>query len=497
MEFSWQAVLSMVFTWEVLLAIIGGTLLGLIVGALPGLGSPTGMAIMLPLAFRLEPVTAVALLSSMWASAIYGGSWTAILVNVPGESMSVATAMDGFPMAKQGRAMEALGAATAASFVGGLLGVLVLIIGAPFLIDYVLEFGPPEYVWVNLFALVIIALAQQKGQMLKGLVAASLGLSISLVGIDQVIGIPRYTFGSLYLQSGISFVVAMVGLFGFAEVIAMVRDKGAVSEANSLRGNLWTGVGAVFHHWRTVLLGAGMGGVIGILPGIGGSAANLLAYSEAQRRSKHPETFGKGNVEGVIASESANNAIQGTALIPSLTLGIPGSSSAAILLLALIMQGFQPGRSLFSQNGDLVGAFFLVLILAQFAMLLGGLATLRALSLITLIPREMLVVGVAAICFVGVYSVNNSLWDVLVAVLFGYLGFFMRNQGYPVVGLVVGLILGAMTEQAFIQSLQISDGNYSIFFTRPVSLVLIGLILLFTVLRNVQEWKQRQTTVAS
>lgn len=486
-----SSILSEVFSLSVLMAIIGGSLIGIIVGALPGLGPVTAQAILLPLTFKMSPMAGVAFQGAIWASGVYGGSWTAILLNVPGTSMSVATSFDGHPLAKQGRAFEALGAATSSSFIGGILGVLILMFFSPILVNYVVKFGPPEFVWVNILALVIIAVSF-KGAVWKGLLAGFIGLSLSLFGIDEVIGVPRYTFGTLYLQSGINFVPVMIGLFGFTEIISMLQRRGTISETGELTGSLRMGIMAVFKYWKALLTGLIVGGVVGIIPGIGGSAANLLAYGEAQRRSKEPEKFGKGSLEGIIASESSNNAIEGTALIPTLTLGIPGSASAAILLVVLMMKGFQPGRMLFD-NSNFVMGFFICLLLAQIAMVVVGLIMLRGFSYVTLIPVEMLVTGVAALCFMGVYSLNSSILDVLVAIIFGLFGYFLKKYRFPVVGLVVGLILGGATERAFAQSLAISGGNYSIFFTRPLSIVLVFFIVLLFAMQINKVFKKEKS----
>ena len=479
-------VLSMVMTIDVAMAMLGGAVLGVIVGALPGIGSAATMAILLPISYKMDPITAVSFLSALWAASVYGGSWTAILINVPGESMSVATAFDGYPMTRQGKSLNALGASTMSAFVGGMAGVILLIFGAPFLNEYAVAFGPPEYVWVNVFALLIIAVSM-KGQMLKGIIAGLLGLSLSLFGIDSVLGVPRYTFGTLYMQNGISVLSVMVGLFGFSEIIELARMCGSAPPTGKMRGSLIAGMVTVFKYWKTTAIGIIIGSIIGFLPGIGGTAANLLAYTETKRRSKDPDSFGKGNIEGIIAAETASNAIQGTAMIPALTLGIPGSASAAILLMALIMQGFQPGRMLFQSNPNFVGAFFATQILSQFAMVIIGLAMLPLLSYITRLANEFLTVSVGAFCLIGVYAVNGNLLDVLVAVIFGFVGYFLAKHKFQVVALVVGLLLGAPTEMAFTQSLQISGGDYAIFFTRHLSQVMFGMCLALVALT---QWSQ-------
>ena len=400
--------------------------------------------------------------------------------------MSAATALDGYPLSRQGRALEALGTATMSSFLGGVIGVLILMTLAPVIVDYVVMFGPPEYVWINLLALVIIAVSN-KGNLLKGMLAGFFGLILSLIGIDSVLGVPRYTFGTIYLQNGIDFIPVMVGLFGFAEIISMMQQKGSISETGKLEGSFLEGFKATFRHWKALLIGLVVGSIVGIIPGIGGSAANLLAYGEAQRQSKEPEKFGKGSLEGIIASESSNNAIEGTAMIPTLTLGIPGSSSAAILLVVLMMKGFTPGRMLFSSNGSFVMSFFLCLLIAQLLMVLVGMILMKVFSYITVIPIELLAVSVAALCFMGVYSINRSIYDVLVAVIFGIVGYCLKKYHYPVVGLVVGLILGSSMETSFAQSLAISGGSYLIFFNRPICIALILIILAVFMLPRISE----------
>ena len=486
MNITFQGVISLVMQWDVWIALIAGSIIGLVIGAMPGLGPVTAQAILLPLTFRMGPVAGCAFQGAIWASGVYGGSWTAILINVPGTSMSAATSLDGYPLAKKGRALEALGAASMSSFIGGIVGVLILMLLSPVLVDYVVMFGPPEYVWINMLALVIIAVSN-KGNLLKGLIAGFMGLILSLIGIDSVLGVPRYTFKTIYLQNGIDFIPVMVGLFGFAEIISMMQQKGTISETGSLSGSLVEGFKQTFIHWKTLIVGVVVGAIVGIIPGIGGSAANLLAYGEAQRRSKEPQTFGKGNIEGVIAAESSNNAIEGTAMIPTLTLGIPGSSSAAILLVVLMMKGFTPGRMLFSGDGNFVMSFFICLLIAQVLMIVVGMIMMKIFSYVTIIPIELLSVAVAAVCVMGVYSINKSIWDVLVAVLFGIIGYFLKKYHFPVVGLVVGLILGSATETAFAQSLAMSGNDYSVFFTRPLSIVLIVFILAILVLPSIRD----------
>ena len=459
--------------------LFAGNLLGLLVGALPGIGPVTAMAIFLPFTFKLPSEQSFAFLVALWASGIYAGSWSAILVNVPGTAMSVATCFDGYPMARNGKAMEALGAATVASFLSGIAGAILLLIGAPILAPYVAMFGPPELVWVYILALMLLSTSFGA---LKGAVACLAGLSISLVGVDIVLGVPRYTLGSLYLQGGIDLIPVLIGLFGFTEVIILIRG-GILKDAQSgksyqLSGKLITGVISVFRHWRTLLTGLGIGTIIGALPGIGAAAGNLMAYAEVRRRSKDPESFGKGNVEGVIVAEASNNIVEGTSMLPALLLGIPGSLSGAVMLAALIIQGFDPGRTLMLDK-NFIYDFVLLIISAQVVMLLVGFMFIRGAAYISLLPNNMLAVAIVSLCFIGVYSIKSNIWDVVVAVCLGCIGYFMQRYQFPVIGLVVGLILGSMTEQAMSQSLDISGNSLMIFFNRPVCWVLIGLNGLF------------------
>jgi len=481
MEVTQTNIIGDIFTWHVLLALFGGNVIGLLVGALPGIGPVTSMAIFLPFTFKLPAAQSFAFLVGMWASGIYAGSWSAILVNVPGTSMSVATCFDGYPMARNGRALEALGAATVSSFLSGLAGAILLLIGGPILAPYVVMFGPPELVWIYILALLLLSTSFGA---LKGIVSCLLGLSISMVGIDTVIGVPRYTFGTLYLQDGIDLISALVGIFGFAEVIVLTRGmlgtREALVKGYKLSGNLLTGVISVLRYWRTLVLGLVIGTFIGALPGIGAAAGNLMAYAEAKRRSRRPETFGKGNVEGVIVSEASNNIVEGTSMLPALLLGIPGSLAAAVMLAALIIQGFDPGRTLLLDKG-FIWDFFLLIASAQVAMLIVGFMFMRLAAYISLLPNEMLAVAIAALCFIGVYSVNNSLWDVVVAIVLGCVGYLMRQHDFPVLGLIVGLILGPLIERALSQSLAISGNSFLIFFNRLPSLVLFALNVFFIV----------------
>ncbi|GAB6152142.1 tripartite tricarboxylate transporter permease [Desulfosporosinus burensis] len=481
MNESLMAAFSMAFSFESLVYIFLGVFGGIIVGALPGLTGTMGVAILIPLTFGMQAHEALLLLAGVYNGAMYGGSISAILVNIPGTPSSLATNMDGYPMAQQGKAGRALGLATVGSFIGGTFSVIVLSLAAPKIAQAALMFSNPEYFALAVFGLSIIA-GISGNSILKGLIAGLLGMFLATIGMDPLVGYERYTFGSDRLLGGIDLLPLMIGLFGLSEVMGQVVD---IKEYKVLKQKLTDFVpklSLLAKHWFTILRSSVIGTFIGAVPAAGGPIAALLAYNEAKRTSKNPDNFGKGEEEGVIAAETANNATCGGALIPLLTLSIPGDGVTAVMLGAFMIHNVQPGPLLFKENADLVYTIFMGMGIANVFMLILGLGALRFFAKIINTPKYYLMPVIVLLCVVGSYSVRNSMFDVYTMLFFGVLGFVMDRIKIPVAPIILGLILGPMAEANFRRALISSDGDYSVFFTSPISAVTLAITVLVLVL---------------
>ncbi len=465
---------------ELLLAAasFAGVAWGIVGGALPGISPSIAMALLLPFTVGLDPDVGIVMLASVYVGAEYGGSIPAILIRTPGTNAAAATVIDGFEMNRAGRGGEALGISLASGLVGGLFGLLVLALAAGPLAEVALAFTPPAY-----FALGVLGLSAIAGlsgrSLLKGGLAAILGLMIATVGTDPVSGVPRFTFGSPDLLAGIRPIVVMVGLFAVTELIAQVLEpdwRKPSKSAARLKLPDWP-------MWKRLrrahAIGALIGAFEGATPGAAGSVASFLAYNEAKRWSKHPEEFGKGSPEGVAAPECANNAVTGTALVPLLGLGIPGSNSAAVLMGGLLLHGLTPGPMLFVKNPDIVYGLYAGLLVANLAMVLLGLVILGPCLWLVSRPKHYLMAFILALVVTGVYAIEQSLFDVGVALGVGVLGYALRYFGVPHLPMVLGAVLGFMVESNYRRSLQLSGGEHSIFVTDPVSL---GLLVVAAVL---------------
>lgn len=458
------------------LALVAGTIIGIASGILPGIGATVMMSLLIPFTFNMSPAAGLILLLSVWATDVYGGSITSILVNVPGGAANVATCFDGHPMAKRGEAGVAIGIATMASLVGGLFSIAVLILAAPPIARFSLRFGPAEYFLLAIMGLSIIA-TTSKGAALKGLISAGFGLMVSFMGYDLITGDIRFNFGLTYLTDGIPFIAALTGLFAVSEALSSAEEGGMVAKAGKIKGGVLDGFKITFKYPVTIIRSMLIGTLFGAAPGVGVSAANMVAYSETVRASKHPETFGTGNPEGVVAPEVANNAVQGGALIPTLTLGIPGSASAAVFLAALMMYGLRPGRELFTANTNLVYTMFVALIFAQIAFAVVGTFLANPFSKLTIVPSSIVVPLIILSCFIGSFAIRGDILDVLVTAIFGWIGYMMRRAKYPTVPFVLALILGPIAENNFFRAMRISQGSYAIFFSSIISVVLDALII--------------------
>jgi putative tricarboxylic transport membrane protein len=472
------AALQVLFTPGGALFLFLGVVIGLLFGVMPGLGGTTAIAILMPLTFSMEPNNAMALIGGIMGAVSAGGSITAILLNTPGTAPNAATCFDGYPLAQQGKAGAAIGAAAAASTLGGLIGVVVLIAVIPVMKTIVLLFGPPEYFMLALMGLSAIALSTG-GQFLRGLIAGAFGLMLAFVGYNAVSGGVRFTLGIEYLWDGIPLVPALTGLFAISEMIALSVSGGTIARehATARVTSVVEGVVAVFKHWKTLLQGSAIGTLIGAVPGLGGTVAGFLSYTAAMQISKSPETFGKGNIEGVIGPEAANNAKDGGALIPTLAFGVPGSAEMAVFLGVLVLHGLDPGPMLLIQHEGVIFSLILALSASCIIATLITLAVARYLVMITLIDVHVLVPAVVAVSFVGVYALRETIGDVVVAAGFGLLGYLMMRFRFPRVTMVIALVLGEIAERSFFQSLNMASGDWTIFFTRVPSLILFVLTI--------------------
>jgi putative tricarboxylic transport membrane protein len=468
--------LSAALTVNNLAVILVATIAGLMVGIIPGLGPVTAMALLIPFTFSMDPLTALLALASISVAANCSGSFSSILLNVPGETSSAATAYDGYPMAKQGRATIAIGLSIGSSFFAAVIGVLAVMAIAEPLIDAALAFGPPEYFALAAIGISFVA-ALSQSSVAKGLVMAAIGLMLTTVGVDAVIGEPRFTFGLLELQDGIGLVPAMTGLFAITEIVNWIQQKGTIARLGRIEGSVWQGLFATIRYPTSLIRSTLVGIMVGLVPGIGATAASFLSYEVEKRSAAKPERFGQGAPEGVIAPEAANNSAIAAGLAPALMLGIPGGATSALLLVALTVHGLRPGIMLFSDQPDLVYGFFIGLLIGAFTFMFVSAAFARTLAKVTVIKAELIAPVFLVISFAGVYAQDQQFSDIVVAMTFGLFGCLAKMLGFPAVPLVLGLVLGRTLETSFHQSLAISGGDWSIFFTRPLSGALLGVAL--------------------
>ncbi len=472
--------LSSVFVPVNILGLVFGTGVGILIGALPGLSVNMGIALLFPLTFSFQGVGGILMLLGIYCGAIYGGSISAILLRTPGTPASVATTLDGYPMAtKLGQPGRALGLSTMGSAFGGIFSAICLIILSPLLARVALQFSKPEYFALAVFGISIIT-SVSSGSIIKGLLGGVIGLFIATIGIDNLSGNLRFTFGTTYLLGGISFVPVLIGLFAFSQVLQSVEDayKEPYEKHDVKIQRVFPTMSDVKRVFVTMLRSSVIGTFIGCVPGTGGDIASFVSYDQAKRWSRYKDNFGNGEPEGVVAPESGNNAVSGGAMIPMLTLGIPGDGATAIMLGALMVQGMQPGPLLFKEQASSVYAIFIGLLLANAVMGILGFSLIRLFVKVINIPKEILLPIIFVLTFVGAYAYNNSLTDVFVMVLFGFLGYFMNKAQFSMSAIVIGIILGSMAESNFRGALMMSDGNMSIFMTRPICAVFLILSLI-------------------
>jgi putative tricarboxylic transport membrane protein len=456
-----------------------GVVLGTVIGIMPGLGPPATIAMLLPLTFLMNPASAMIMLAGIYYGAKYGGSTTSILLNVPGESASVVTCIDGYEMAKKGRAGAALGMAAIASFVAGTVGVVGLMLVAPPLARLSLAFSSPEYFALMALGLAMVVLLAGRS-MVKALLATLVGLWLAGIGTDLFSQTSRFTFGQMELLSGIDFVVVAIGVFALGEVFANMEERGAAPMIEVPKGlrNLLPTLQDLKDSRFAFVNGSVVGFLIGVLPGAGSTIASFISYGIEKAVSKHPEKFGHGAVEGVAAPEGANNSETGGALVPMLTLGIPGSGTTAVLLAALVLWGFKPGPLFISENPAMFWGLVASMYIGNVMLLILNLPLVPLFAQVLRAPVYVLYPLILGISVVGVYSTSGSVFDVWLLAGFGLMGYLMRKLDFPSAPLILGLVLGGAMERALRQSLMMSDGHLSILVSRPVSAVMLSLALL-------------------
>jgi putative tricarboxylic transport membrane protein len=470
----------LMLTFQNVLLSFLGVLVGIIVGAIPGMTATMAIALLVPLTFKMPAIPAIAMLIGVYKGGMFGGSIPAILINTPGTPAASATSIDGYPMAQKGQALKAMKMALYASVIGNFVTDIILILVAPPLARAALKLGPPEIFSLIFFSLTIIA-AVSGESLLRGLTAAALGILFATVGIDPIAGNARFSFGNVEMLKGIALLPMLIGLFAISEILIQVerkREGGGnystvqYSDAPEDNNITWK---EMKENLVTIFRGSALGGFIGAIPGLGSTITAFLNYGMTQRASKHPEKFGKGALAGVAAAESGNSAVCGAALIPLLALGIPGDIVTAILLGAFLIQGITPGPMVFQESGTIVYALFAGLFVTSLLNLVTGRIVIRGAKLILRIPANLLFPVIIALCVIGTYAVDNSLFDVKVMIFFGFLGYALRKFGFPLAAMLVAFVLGPMLENGLRQSLIMSRGSIDIFFTRPISLAFLVL----------------------
>ncbi|MBE0703550.1 MAG: tripartite tricarboxylate transporter permease [Afipia sp.] len=461
--------LALLLRPENIAAICGGTIIGYVVGIIPGLGASAGMALLIPFTFYMDPLTGVLLLVSLYGADHYGGAVPAITINTPGGPAEIVTTFDGYPMARQGLARRALWYALTASFVGGIFGTVVLIATAGPLASFALLFGPPEYFALGVFGLAVVARLGE-ADWLKATIAVLLGLFATTVGFDPISGSPRNTFGSVELLGGLPLIPMLIGLFAISEFLVSVATS--ESPETKLKENVLDRFPRIRELWslRKVLAQSSfLGTLIGVIPGAGATIAGFVAYNEARRISKSPETFGKGNPEGLVASEASNNSVVGGSLVPLFALGLPGSAAAAVLVGALGIHGLVPGPLLFERSPDLMTGIFGGLLVGNVVMLIVGLMGIRMWTRIAYVRQSITMPVVLVLAITGTYALSQSLFDVMLALIFGVVGYVAKKLEFPLAPFVLALVLGELIETSFRQSMVLFDGNYVRILYSPVA----------------------------
>lgn len=453
------------------------TLLGIIMGMLPGLTATLGLALLTTLTFKMAPDTAILVLISLYIGSIYGGSRSAILLNIPGTPASAATTLDGFPLARRGLAGRAMGLATAGSFLGSVVGMICLAIFAPLLAEAALKFQSYEFFWLAIFGIVISGRLTAFDDPLKGWIAGFIGLLVAMVGQEGMYSYARFSYGSSDVAGGFQLLPVLVGLFGFTEILVVMLNP-AYQAVKDAADSVIPKVREVMKYWVTIIRSGLIGTVMGLVPGVGEDMGAWVSYGVARNSSKEKDKFGKGSAEGLLAAETGNNAAVPGAIIPVLTLAIPGSAPAAVLLAALFIHGVRPGPLIMIETPAYVFQVTAMVLMATFAMLIFGLLLTKPLLTILRVPYLKLMPVILVLCTVGAYSISSRMFDVLVMVAFGIIGLILRQLGFPMAPLVLGVVLGPILDMNLRRGLVLSKGDLTPFFTRPISLVLWVVILL-------------------
>lgn len=478
-----------------LLLTVFGTVVGVVIGCLPGLSGSMGIILLLPLTYTLEKSAALVMLCGIFCGSMFGGSVSAILLRTPGTPSATATLLDGYPLAQQGKAGKAIGIAAFSSFIGGIISTICLIFIAPQLAKVALKFHSADYFALALFGISIMASAAGKN-ILKGLISGAIGLLISMVGTDPLVGAARFNFGSTKMLIGFPQLAVLIGVFAISEVFTQVQGgKNVVEIKEQAVTNVFPSFKEIKGFLLAAIVGSLIGVFIGIVPGTGGAIAVFMAYNVAQKISRHPERFGHGSYEGVAAPEAANNGTTGGALIPMLCLGIPGDTVTSVMLGALTLIGVTPGPQLFTQNASIVYAIFAGMIIIQFLMLGFGVLFARVAPKVLRIPVKYLMPIIMALCIVGAFCLSNQVYHVTVAIAFGFIGYFMKKFNFPGAPLVLGVILGPIAEKNLDRALQLSRNDWSVFFRRPIALTFILLsigMILWTIISNIRKEKTEE-----
>ncbi len=466
--------LNAVLSFQVVFAIIIGTISGVIIGGIPGLTATMAVALLIPVTFSLSPLVGLSVMGGVYAGAMYGGSIVAILLSTPGTPAAAATALEGYPLAKKGKGGLALKVSVVASFIGGTFSVAVLLLISPILADFALKFGPPEYFLLAIMGLTGVISVSTNG-VNKGILSGLIGLIIALIGSDPMSGSLRYTFDVVDLYEGVSFMPALIGMFSITQMLSLTGESSVnakVSEVAKIkRDKLPKGMA------KPITIGTVVGTIVGIIPGEGATIAAFLSYNIAKQKSKLKELFGKGNPEGIAAAESGNNACVGGSLVPLLTLGIPGNTVSAALMGSLMIQGLIPGPELFTTHGIITYGFILSLFIANLVFLLIGLFFAPYFAKISNITPPILIATISVFAIVGSYAINNSLFDVWLTLVFAYGGYFLHKMGFSLSAIILGMILGPIAENGFSQALTISGGGYGIFFESVPAKILWVIII--------------------
>lgn len=474
---------SQLLSLDVAIFMILGVVFGTLIGAIPGFTSSMGVAVLVPVTFSMEPLPAMVFLTSTYVGAIYGGSITAILLNAPGTPGAAATAIDGYEMTKKGKANEALGLALGSSVIGGLFSYILLLFVMYPIAAFAVKFGPPEMFLLAVLGLTIIASLRAES-FAKTMLAGLFGVFISTIGIAPVVGGMRATFGVPWLMDGIPLIPSIIGFFAFSELFYMINKEFVTDNQEMEKRDLKEIIKStfrIFKHPKNLIRSSLIGTIIGAIPAAGATVASFVSYNQAKQSSTNPDSFGKGNPEGVIACETANNASTGGALITMFALGIPGSGTTAIMLGALMLHGLNPGPRLFIYQMPLIYGIIAALFVSQFVLYVTGIVFSYSLSGILKVSTKILVPSIAVMCVVGSFALRNSLFDVGLMFIFGIIGWIMKENGYPTMAVVLGIILGPIADSEILRTTIRYRGDYTIFFQRPISIGLIVVIILMVV----------------